>query len=312
MKVNIFKKTRLILLLIGIFLVSGCDKDSGTSPVPLSSFTLHYRVTGGLAGISETFHIDRDSTAFFLSHYYDSTFMINPDEMNSLILVIKENNFFSLEDEYFSDPVSDDIYYEISIYTAGIGKKAVHTSGASDKPIELENIISALANLIEIKKGNINCGLVKITKYHLLEEWPFTQSYRLSNYLNQDFDAGETLFNHFKEYYQEEKEVLYFEDEWIYVLAGSGGYHLSYQDAGVFTVSVSERTKPIEWLQNTGKNLQDFPDDGFLLQDHDYFTIKEELELNQNPLYFIDGTLETGSYVYEIKLIHGNNEVNKN
>ena len=310
----------LITLSIVIILNAGCEKDSTTNPIPFKKiYNLWYLITDGSSGKRENLliYVDgppftSDSSSFILSHDYDFTFEMNLDELNSVINVIYNNNFFTLEDSFLSAQAAEDIYYEISVTQQDGNRKHIKTSEASDKPDELINIMSELNNIIVNKKNEINCGVVKVEAAFLIEEWPFSTENRLPEFLGTEFDANEAIFNHFKNYYYQEKEILYFEDDWIYRLSSSGGYNLSYHELDRFIILVHDRFQPCHWPENIGYELKNISGNGLLLQNNDYFQIKEDLLRYNYPLYYLEGTLETGKYLYEIFLVHGNNRVNEN
>lgn len=128
---------------------------------------------------------------------------------------------------------------------------------------------------------------------------------KLSDYVHQNAEVDEDIFNHFKAYYQQDKQVTYFEDEWIYRMNSSGGYAFSYEEPDTFYLSIHQRSKRIQW--QIGIKLQNIPEDGIVITGSDYQWLKETLEQTYFPRCFMDNDVATGEYIYEVFLKHGNN-----
>ncbi|MDZ7723314.1 MAG: hypothetical protein U5R06_11040 [candidate division KSB1 bacterium] len=123
--------------------------------------------------------------------------------------------------------------------------------------------------------------------------------------MHQNVAADKDIFNHFKQRHQQNKNVAYYKNEWIYDMHTSGGYALEYSELDTFYLSVHNRNHAIQWPFDPP--LADIKETGLVLAGSDYFWLKDTLAQTTYPVYFMDGELQTGEYVYSLNLKHGNN-----
>ena len=157
---------------------------------------------------------------------------------------------------------------------------------------------------ISTLKSDIISGKVTIYSESILEEWPFSEKINLSDNLARNVGVDEAIYNYLKDFYQQNIDVTFFEDDYIYRLNGSGGYGLSFSELDTFYISIHDRNHGIQWT--FGTKLSEIPDEGIIITGSDYLWLKNALEETHYPRYFVDNNVESGENVYEVRLIHGN------
>ncbi len=308
------RKIYIFLLLSFMYIVlnPGCNNYSITDSNNHEEFYLDYNISGGIAGDNKTLTINKSDSVFYKSRFHSIHSTFNDEKLNDIYNLLVNKDFFKLDTEYLPEQmIIDDLIFTIT-YQSSLRSKKVIASGycinncsESKWPKELKSIIEYLDESIIYLKNNIKFGKVTITSKSLLEKWAFSDKIKLSDHLGEDIGADEEIFNHFKEYYQQNKNVTYFEGDWIYRLNGSGGYSLSYTELDTFYISIHDRNQGIKWPFAT--KLSEISEEGLIISESDYTWLKDILEQIHYPRYFIDNTLESGEYVYELFLLHGNN-----
>ncbi len=272
------------------------------------TFSFNYTISGGVGGTNDQLTILESGDVIYLGQNYDFSTIADGNETNALLVNLIINSFFSMDTAYLPDQrIADDILFKVS-YNSDSKSKTVIANGScsnSKWPKGLKNIIDYLTDYITKLKSKINSGEVIVISKMILEEWPFSDKIMLSDYLSKNVDADEEIFNHLKEQYKQNKQVVFFEGEWIYRLNGSGGYALNFNELNSFYISIHDRNKPIEWP--FGIKLEDNTENGINLYGEDYYWLKEKLKEVHYPRYFISGSFESGESVFEISLINGNN-----
>lgn len=293
----------LLTLLALILFEFGCQKDFG--PLLHENLFLEYKVWSGFSGTNNIFTIQKNNNIHYSSSKYNYSDTLDQNDVNLIIQTVNSNHFFSLKDEYLpSHHIADGIYYTITIKSNTRSKKVI--AFGSHRPKQLSNIISELDIIINKLSMKINIGRVKIWRKHELEEWPFSADIKLLDNMHENIIASETIFNHFKSNYQQGKEVLYYEGEWIYRLNSSGGYSHSYGDLDEFYITIHDKAKPIDWPSEIKTSLEYISKEGLVIIDTNYNKISQIFERNHYPIYFIDSEFKSGSFVYEIQLLRGN------
>ncbi len=293
----------LLTLLALILFEFGCQKDFG--PLLHENLFLEYKVWSGFSGTNNIFTIQKNYNIHYSSSKYNYSDTLDQNDVDLIIQTVKSNHFFSLKDEYLpSRRIADGTIITITIKSYTHSKKVI-VSGLHI-PNQLSNILSDLNIIINKYSMKINIGRVKIRHKYELEEWPFSAIIKLSDHVHENVIASEIIFNHFKSNYQQGKEVLYYEGEWIYQLNTSGGYSQSYGDLDEFYITIRDGAKPIDWPSEIKTSLEYISKEGLIIRDTSYQKIRQILESNHWLIYFIDSEFKSGSFAYEIQLVHGN------
>ncbi|UCE18133.1 MAG: hypothetical protein JSV84_14920 [Gemmatimonadota bacterium] len=299
------------LSLMCLFLNISCNNNSITNSSVSNEYFLRYNMSGGVGGGNNTLTVAKSDSASYTSRNYIVHTILDEEKLNEIYNTLMVNNFLGLDSQYLPDKViMDDLVYTITLESSTARKEIVasgHCSanhcGESNWPDELHTIIDYLQQVITMLKEDVQSGKVTIASKTILEEWPFGDRITLSDHLYGNVGADEEIFNHFKEYSLWNKQVAYYEGEWIYNLNGSGGYGLSYDDLDTFYIAIHDRNEPIQWSFET--KLSDIPEEGVILVGSDYVSLKEAIEEMHYPWYFMDSDLKSGEYVYEIVVLHG-------
>jgi len=275
--------------------------------IPQEQMRLEFIVEGGFGGTYENLTVNEDYTVSYIGPGYNIQSFLWKSQVGSIIESIYNNNFFQLDDEYKpSQPVMDDLTFTIT-YHSESKSKTVKASGASSGYMYIANIVKELNAVVDILKKGIYCGKVFVNKKIILEEWPFSDSVRISDSYNEKVYVSEEIFNHFKDYHNQDKKVVYFEGEWTYTVNGSGGYARSYSELTKgFYITFHHRYIPFRWPEEIGIQLNGIPEGGIFVTSSAYKIINELLENSHYPYYFIDDDLKTGNYIYQIGLNRGN------
>ena len=272
------------------------------------TFSFNYTISGGVGGANDQLTILESGDVVYLGQNYDFSKIADGNETNALLVNLIINSFFSMDTAYLPvKSMRDDISFKISYNSDSKSKTVIASGYCSDYkwPKGLRNIVDYLNDYIARLKSKINSGKVTVISKMILEEWPFSDKIMLSDYLSKNVDADEEIFNHLKEHYKQNEQVVYFEGEWIYRLNSNGGYALNFNELISFYISIHDRNKPIEWP--FVEKLEDNTESGINLYGQDYYWLKEKLKEVHYPRYFINGSFESGESVFEISLINGNN-----
>ncbi len=304
-------KVGLGLLVIGIVLITGyMFQPEKQQELEEKGILVKYQVVGGEVGYNNILTIYKDGKVKYHASASGNVLSnleskLDQKQIESLIETFNKNKFLSFKDEYIpSTPIMDDMIHAIT-YTYNFKAKTVTASGVGNPPEQFSIILSELSRIIENLTKSVNSGIIKIERKYILEEWPFSSRVRLSDYLYERVSVDEDVFNQFKKNYQEGKEVLYFENEWIYGIGNSGGFALSYEKLKEFHITIHSKSEPIQWYTDIGIRLADIHEKGIFIQGYAYQRIKGYTESNKYPIYFIEDELKTGNYVYEIRMLRG-------
>ena len=134
---------KFLLLVFALALVAtACGDDDSTATAPVSG---SIRVTGGIAGIDETWTLASDG---IVTRPDGSLAMADPADLAVLQVAIAEAGFFSLDDEYLpEDPCCDRLEYRISL-TQGDAGHSVTTLDDADAPQGLFDVIDAFLTVM--------------------------------------------------------------------------------------------------------------------------------------------------------------------
>jgi len=287
-----------------------CDNNSITKPKSYEDFYLEYNVSGGIAGMNKSLEIFENYDVTYNSNFYRLKQSINQEKLYEIFNLLNDNSYFSLDSQYISQIVMDDIFLTITYKSPTISKKVLvsasyYTDSDSNLKTRLSNMWEYFDEYISILTSDISSGKVTINSESILEEWPFTEKISLSDNLSKNVGVDEEIYNYLKDFYQQDIDVTFFEGDYIYRLNGSGGYGLSFSELDTFYISIHDRNHGIHWTIDT--KLSNITDEGIIITDSDYIWLKNVLEETHYPRYFVDNSVESGEYVFEVRLLHGNN-----
>jgi len=307
-------KTIYLIIILLIFssvtiLTFKCDENSITKPDNYEDFYLEYNVSGGYAGINNSLEIFENHEVTYISSYHRIKNTISQEKLYEIFNLLNENDYFSLDSQYVSQIIMDDIYWTVTYQSATISKKVSASAFyySDSNPIlknRLINIWKYFDNYISTLINDVNSGKVTIYSKSILEEWPFIEKIRLSDNLSKSVGVDEEIYNYLKSFYQQNIAVTFFEGDYIYRLNGSGGYDLDFSELDTFYISIHDRNHGIRWI--IGTKLSEIPEEGIFITGSDYTWLKNVLKETNYPRYFIDNEVESGETVYEVRLVHGN------
>jgi hypothetical protein len=306
------KKYLFFILLFSFILISTlikCDDNSITKPDNYEDFYLEYNVSGGIAGMNNNLEIFENHDVTYMSYYHRVKDIISQERLHEIFNLLNDNDYFSLDSQYVSNEIMDDIYITITYQSATISKKvfasvSYYSDSNSNVKVRLMNIREYFENYITTLTNDVNSGKVTIYSQSVLEEWPFSEKISLSDNLSKSVGVNEEIYNYLKSFYQQNIDVAFFEGDYIYRLNGSGGYGLSFSELDTFYISIHNRNHGIQWT--IGTKLAEIPEDGIFITGSDYTWLKNILKETNYPRYFIDNAVESGENVYEVRLVHGN------
>lgn len=169
------KSNKNVLIIIGFlvtaFLLTVIAYAMSLSSAVPSDFELTRVSSGGISGSSDTIEIDGDELTHEYSDYpimYDEydydvepssiykrrsntteTYTLTDDESKELIKMIKDADFFDLDDGYNENECCDMIGITITITMNGKTKEVSYTSGGEDVPDELTDLDDYITELSE-------------------------------------------------------------------------------------------------------------------------------------------------------------------
>ena len=134
---------KLLLLFIALALAAtACGDDDSSSTEPVSG---SIRVTGGVAGVDETWTLATDGT---VTRPDGSLAMADPADLVALQIAIDDARFFSLDGEYLPDDrCCDRFEYRVAL-TRGEDTHTVTTLDDADAPEGLFDVIDALLTVM--------------------------------------------------------------------------------------------------------------------------------------------------------------------
>ncbi len=306
------KQYIIFILLFSFIFISAlikCDDNSIIKPDNYEDFYLEYNVSGGIAGMNNSLEIFNNHDVTYIGYYYRIKNTISQERLYEIFNLLNDNDYFSLDSQYVSQKIMDDIYITVTYRSATISKKVFasacyYSDSNFDWKVKLSNIWNYFEEYVSTLTSDVNSGKVTIYSKSMLEEWPFSEKISLSDNLCKSVGVDEEIYNYLKSFDQQNINVTFFEGDYIYHLNGSGGYGLSFSELDTFYISIHVRNHGIQWI--IGTKLSKIPEDGIIITGSDYTWLKNVLKETNYPRYFIDNEVESGETVYEVRLVHGN------
>ncbi|MFC1553314.1 hypothetical protein ACFL7D_01660 [candidate division KSB1 bacterium] len=310
MKISFVRKFVLLIISVGMIVNLNCTSNptnpaEATDEEPSPKVFLEYVLRGGIGGITETLRIYNDNSVTFENQEFDIQSTLSQNIINHILITLQYYNFLSLDEYYESTVIMDAFVYKIT-YISQVKSNTVTMYGHSEYFSFISNIVNELEIIIENLKENVDCGKVCLKEKILIEEWPFSDIVKLSDYNYERVYVSEEIFNHFKDYYLSDKKVMYFEGDLLYEINSSGGYSKTYSElSSGFYLRIKKGIRPVKWPESLNIPLNEISEEGVFVSDSS-FNITEDLLDNKNwPYYYVDEDIKTGNYVYELGLIKG-------
>lgn len=291
----------MIVLIFPVMIsLPGCD--DGVLDFELNeSFYIKYNVSGGFAGIHNTFVVECNDSVYYKSGGYDLRTMISADKANELRRVFIENNFFGLNDEYLPEqPIIDGFTYNFTVKTSA-GEKSVVCAQDKLPPQNLLLIKKSLDELITKIQTGVNAGRVTVSRISTAELWPFYDKTKPEDIVGQTVQADEEIFNLFKKDHDQNNKILYFHGNQIYRFGDTGGYAMPFNTLD-YKITVHDSKAPAQW--EPALKLSEISSEGGILTGNDYLWLKEKLNTIYYPRHFMEESLQSGASIYEVNLTH--------
>jgi hypothetical protein len=213
------KKYLFFILLFSFILISTlikCDDNSITKPDNYEDFYLEYNVSGGIAGMNNNLEIFENHDVTYMSYYHRVKDIISQERLHEIFNLLNDNDYFSLDSQYVSNEIMDDIYITITYQSATISKKvfasvSYYSDSNSNVKVRLMNIREYFENYITTLTNDVNSGKVTIYSQSVLEEWPFSEKISLSDNLSKSVGVNEEIYNYLKSFYQQNLDVSFLE-----------------------------------------------------------------------------------------------------
>lgn len=308
------KKVFYIISLLALLSTSTlfhCHRDFATNPDNHEEFYLKYTIVGGIQGLNKNLEIFDNHNVTYQDHSFSIIDSIGQKKLDELYNLLMENDYFTLNTQYIPDhAVMDDILTTITFHSPTRSKTVTVSSFysyKSDGAAWKENfgiICKYLDDYITTLTTDINSGKVTIRSKSILEEWPFSEKINLAENLNNNITADEEVFNYLKEQKHRLINIKFFEGEYIYDVYGNGGYSFEYSELDTFYISIYYQSNGILWPFEM--KLSDMTHDGYILNGPDYIWLRDTLETDYSTKLFYDTGMDSGEYVYELSLVHGN------
>ncbi|MFQ5866056.1 MAG: BsuPI-related putative proteinase inhibitor [bacterium] len=138
-------------------ILNGDNQPLNSNQNKIAENLLFVEITGGIAGVNQRLVVDEFGLAIFVDSFYPGAkwvAQLSPAELDSLITLFLDNNFFQLNEEYLDEQVADAFFYAISFKHNNM-TKTVRTDyfGAPD------NLKSIVDGVLQLKNRIIENGL---------------------------------------------------------------------------------------------------------------------------------------------------------
>jgi hypothetical protein len=146
-------------------LVLGCDfptilsedsrrADRSLSEIGIADTLLNVEITGSIAGVQQQLVVDKSGLAIFSDGFRSNprwTVQLSPAEVQELIALMLDNNFFALRGPYIDPRVSDAFFYEITFIYNQRRNTVVTDHFADPEPLKriVEGVITLQKRIIE-------------------------------------------------------------------------------------------------------------------------------------------------------------------
>ena len=129
------------------------------------------RTTGGFAGVDRTLTVDEAGKATYIDRFHPGAewvIALSGSELDSLVALFLDNDFFDLGDSYFDPQVADAFHFSI-VFNHNQDAKAINTDGIA-APGNLQAILEGIGSLerkigeqtlsirLELDSDQINAG----------------------------------------------------------------------------------------------------------------------------------------------------------
>lgn len=139
------KRAAASLIVLAVLAASCGDDDTGGTTTVITGVSGSIHLSGGFAGVDETWVLESDGTVFGPNGY---TGAIGPEVRAVLEAAVDAADFFDLDDEYLPDDLCCDRFlYELTLTRAGV-THTVTTLDAAEAPESLFALIQAFLGAV--------------------------------------------------------------------------------------------------------------------------------------------------------------------
>ncbi|HKI44680.1 MAG TPA: hypothetical protein VKA08_05010 [Balneolales bacterium] len=292
----------LLKLVVPLFILLGCNLESGESPTYQKPFTFKYIESGGIMGMNNILSYTVGDSLVYESRNFHVAKVLSAGEKQSLIALLDTRHFFRMEPSYLPPKgIADDNYYTLSYDSPSQSKKVVVSASCGTLvngcawPDGFKTIMTFMQQQVAQLKDATTTGCVRIKKTYHVSPWPYEDQVVLGNSLYETLEISDTIVQTLQTAQDTTPRTLFYEGDWIYSLA------FNLHDA---SMSITDRTHPIYW--SIVPFLANIPEQGVVIKGSDYTWLDSVLTHPHYPWYFTDQGLANGNSAYELDFVRGN------